>query len=200
MSQCTGINKVKGNRCASKACTPWGTCSRHEPARPTEEEYAAALAALPAAPPDRSTLPSTNNLHTLSEAELEKRLLHVKAAIIPCPDYEKHIQLLVISNRLNIVNAFVMRMQGIRRFNDTAEHVRCVLAECLADKRRWRETMETPLADTKEGLHAQKAACNRLFMDVEDADMGCDYQVWQILAFDEIKQRKEAIGAKWATL
>lgn len=48
-SQCSALNKTTGRRCKSRPSNPCGTCSRHTPTTPSEEELAAALADLRAA-------------------------------------------------------------------------------------------------------------------------------------------------------
>jgi hypothetical protein len=197
-NRCTAINTTKGNRCASKPSNPWGTCRRHQPQAPTDAEYAAALQIINSFQPFW-VRPSSATLHALGVEELELLWMEAIAANLDYPELAKHMSMYHLSVFLKIENDFTKKMCAVLTHNSQTRHDACLIRETQEEKRRWR-LMEEPLADTREGLQEQLTLCGRLYADVESADMGAGYQLWQIMAFEKIAARNSAIKAKQATL
>ncbi len=197
-NRCTAINATKGNRCASKASNCWGTCSRHQPQAPTDAEYAAALQIINSFQPFW-VRPNPAELRAMTVEELELIWMEAAAALLDYPELTKHTHMYHLSKHLGTDNHFTKRMSKILTHNSNVRYDAARIVEAQEEKQWWLE-MEKPLADTLQELQEQAALCGRLYCEVESADMGAGYQMWQIQAFEKLGARNVAIKEKLATL
>jgi hypothetical protein len=197
-NRCTAINATKGNRCASKPSNPWGTCRRHQPQAPADAEYAAALQIIDSFQPFW-VRPSPAALRALSVEELELLWMEAIAALLDYPELAKHTSMYHLSVFLKIENDFTKRVSAVLTHNSQTRCDALFIREAQDEKRLWLE-LEKPLADTLQGLQEQATHYGYLYSEVESADMGAGYQMWQILAFEKIAARNIAIKEKMAAL
>lgn len=189
--RCSGINKTLGTQCKSRPENPWGTCRRHQPAAPTDAEYAAALEIIAALPVPQVLTPM-EGLHRLSLDKLKERQAAVAASFADYPEFGAHKRMLALSKFLGIENEFTAQFTPLLNHVEEALFTLCHLGDLIGEMERWL-LLDEPLETTVEGLREQKLVCARIYADVESADMGAGYQFWQIQAFEKIGKRSEAI-------
>ncbi len=198
MTRCSGINKTTGTQCKSRADNCWGTCRRHSPSVPTEEEYAAALTILNEQPARQP--PATQDWKSITLEELKVYKDSIKAFIdsLRYPEFSAHSRLLRLSTFLKIENEFTKKMLEYAVQVESVEWKFLELGDRLAERKRWA-SLDEPLASTLEGLKQQSNICGMIYADVECADQGYSslggYQFWQINALETIAARILAINA-----
>jgi len=138
-SQCSALNKTTGRRCKSRPSNPCGTCSRHTPVPPTEEELAAAVSAL------RNQLAITPLQPVPAEEDLANPALTVEhledlhaashALWFKHPDYSGHLALSVLCKFLKVENEFTALWGEIMK-NDND---RLYYQMAITDRQRERE-------------------------------------------------------------
>lgn len=190
--RCSAINKTTGTRCKSTTANAYGTCRRHPPAAPSDAEFAAAVAVLNGLPPLQPR-PSLDGIKDMTVEQLEELWQATLACKVYYPEHMHHFYLYKLSDYLGIQNEFVTRVREILAHNDRAADDAMMIHDVQADKRRWVEAMETPLAGTREGLEEQMRLVEDLYHYVEAADAGAGYQMWQVVLFEQLRGRMAAI-------
>ena len=191
-SCCTAINKTTGTRCKSYKVNAYGTCKRHPPAAPTDAELTTALAVLDSLPPLQPR-PSIAGIKDMTVEQLDTLWHAMQACKVTYRLEHKHSYMYYLYMYLNIENEFTKRIRAIFEYNGQVAHDSRMIHNAETDKRRWAEAMETPLADTREGLIEQMDLVQDLYHYVEAADAGAGYQMWQIVLFEQLRGRMEVI-------